>query len=216
VPPNRVCGTWKAAVRTVDKTSSPPKVTVTPDSDPSKDDWNLGSGGDTPPGGFGSLADEGYGAECEWSVDRLGLTPGHTYRLYFMVHDGDQNKTGGDVGQACTTVHIADVLAAPAPAPDAPAFALHQNYPNPFRMFTTIRYAVPVRSHVTLSVYDLFGRQVATLVDGDQDAGEHAATWRAVDVGGRPLSPGVYLYRMNSVAQGTGERRLLKKMIYVK
>ncbi len=37
-----------------------------------------------------------------------GLQPGHTYRLQFMVHDGDQNKTGGDVGQACVNVDIPD------------------------------------------------------------------------------------------------------------
>ena len=44
---------------------------------------------------------ESYGAEVRWDVNTLGLISGHQYRLYFMVHDGDQNKTGGDVGQAC-------------------------------------------------------------------------------------------------------------------
>src|SRR5439155_3151248 len=73
IAPHRVCGTWKAAVRTVTKTSTSTTVTVTPDSDPAKNDWNLGSGADTPPGGFAALKDEGYGAECAWSVSRLGL-----------------------------------------------------------------------------------------------------------------------------------------------
>jgi hypothetical protein len=75
---------------------------VTPDADPAKNDWDL-DGGDPPPAG---LKNEGYGAEAVWNVAELGLIPGHTYRLYFMVHDGDQNKTGGDVGQGCTTIHI--------------------------------------------------------------------------------------------------------------
>jgi len=216
VPPHMVCGTWKGAVRTVDKTFVPAKITVTPDADPAKNDWNLGSGSDVPPGGFPLGSNQGYGAECVWSVDQLGLVPGHTYRMYFMVHDGDQNKIGGDVGHACTTVHIPDVLATPGPEPATNTLALYQNYPNPFRMLTTIRYAVPERSDVTLAIYDLFGRQVATLVDGEQDAGEHHVTWRAVDPSGRPLAPGVYLYRMNSYSAGTGTHHDLKKMIYVK
>ena len=70
----------------------------------SKNNWNLGAGSDTPPGGFGALSNEGYGAEARWNVSDLGLQPGHAYRLQFMVHDGDQNKAGGDSGQGCLTV----------------------------------------------------------------------------------------------------------------
>ena len=106
IPPTRVCGTWKSAIRSVDKTSNPERVTITPNADPPKNNWNLGTGSHTPPGGFALLENEGYGAEIVWSVNQLGLIPGHTYRLQFMVHDGDQNKTGGDVGQNCTTIHI--------------------------------------------------------------------------------------------------------------
>ena len=104
IPPHAVFGTWKGAVRTVDKTSNPPTITVTPDADPATNNWILGSGSDTPPGGFGSYANEGYGAEVRWDVDRLGLLVGHTYRVQFMVHDGDQSKTGGDSGENCLTL----------------------------------------------------------------------------------------------------------------
>jgi hypothetical protein len=106
VPPSNIFGTWKGAVRTVDKTHTPATITVTPDADPAKNNWNLGSGSDTPPGGFASLKNEGYGAEARWNVSDLGLTAGHAYRLQFMVHDGDQNKTGGDSGEACMNVVI--------------------------------------------------------------------------------------------------------------
>jgi len=92
--PNAIFGSWKAAVRTVDTTVTPNTVTITPDKDPSKNNWNL-AGGDTPPSG---LANEGYGAEARWNVQ---LTPGHSYRLQVLVHDGDQNKGGGDSGEAC-------------------------------------------------------------------------------------------------------------------
>lgn len=95
-------------MRTVDKTKTPAGITIIPDADPAKNNWNLGPGSDTPPGGFLSLKNEGYGAEVRWNVDLLGLQAGHTYRMQFMVHDGDQNKTGGDTGEACTIVVIPD------------------------------------------------------------------------------------------------------------
>jgi hypothetical protein len=92
--PTAIFGTWKAAVRTIDKTVTPNVVSVTPDADPAKNNWNLG-GGDPVPAG---LSNEGYGAEVRWDVV---LQPGHSYRIQVMVHDGDQNKSGGDSGEAC-------------------------------------------------------------------------------------------------------------------
>ena len=79
---------------------------IVTDNDPAANDWNLGAGSDTPSVGFASLTNQGYGIEVRWNVNALGLLSGHTYRLQFMVHDGDQNKTGGDVGQACALVAI--------------------------------------------------------------------------------------------------------------
>jgi hypothetical protein len=106
IPPSAVFGTWKAAVKTVDETHSPAQVSVTPDSDPAKNNWNLGTGSDSPTGGFSGLTNQGYGAEVRWKVSDLGLLAGHAYRVQVMVHDGDQNKSGGDAGEACMTVVI--------------------------------------------------------------------------------------------------------------
>ncbi len=78
----------------MDDTVSPAKVTITPDSDPAKNDWTLG-GPDSAPQGLG---DEGYGAEVVWNVP---FTAGHSYRVQVLVHDGDQNQSGGDSGEAC-------------------------------------------------------------------------------------------------------------------
>ena len=101
IPPHAVFGTWKGAVRIVDKTRNPVEATVTPDADPAKNNWNLGNGDPVPAG----LVNQGFGAEVRWETDQLGLLPGHIYRLYFMVHDGDQNKDGGDTGQACVNLN---------------------------------------------------------------------------------------------------------------
>jgi len=101
IPPDTVFGAWKGAVETIDETVTPAKTTVTPDADPKQNKWSLGAGSDAPPSG---TSNEGYGAEARWNVNSLGLQPGHAYRLQFMVHDGDQNKSGGDSGEGCLTV----------------------------------------------------------------------------------------------------------------
>jgi hypothetical protein len=104
ISPTAVYGAWKSVTTTIDQTRSPAAVTVTVPADPAKNNWNLGPGSDAVPAG---LSNEGYGAEIQWSLADLqsrGLViPGHTYRFYVMVHDGDQNKSGGDAGQASFT-----------------------------------------------------------------------------------------------------------------
>src|SRR5262249_54051340 len=104
IPPDGVCGTWKGAVKTINTTKIPTTITVTPDGDPAKNNYNLGMGSDPVPPG---LVNQGFGAEVRWNVDDLiaagTLQSGHSYRFQFMVHDGDQNKTGGDGEQRCVT-----------------------------------------------------------------------------------------------------------------
>ena len=72
-------------------------------------------------------------------------------------------------------------------------FALFQNYPNPFNPSTTIRYTLPRRSHVTLTVFEVLGQKVAELVNGDIDAGYHEIQFNAND-----LASGVYFYRIQA------------------
>jgi hypothetical protein len=80
------------------------------------------------------------------------------------------------------------------------AYDLSQNYPNPFNPTTTIRYALPQASQVTLEVFDMVGRRVATLAVGPQAAGYHTATFD-----GRSLASGAYIYRLRAVNQATGQ-----------
>jgi 5'-nucleotidase/UDP-sugar diphosphatase len=87
---------------------------------------------------------------------------------------------------------VAGISTDVAPASSIPVtFALEQNYPNPFNPSTTIEYALPLKSHVTLSVFDALGQQVATLAQGEQGAGRYRAV---LDASG--LASGVYLYRL--------------------
>jgi hypothetical protein len=81
---------------------------------------------------------------------------------------------------------------------------LFQNYPNPFNPSTTIRFAVPAAGHVSLKVYDLLGREVATVVDGEFSPGMHERVWDASGV-----SSGVYLYRMRSGGGASAARTMV-------
>ena len=73
-------------------------------------------------------------------------------------------------------------------------FNLYQNYPNPFNPKTVIRYALPVTCHLDLSIYNILGQKVATLVDKKQSAGSYQVEWNASD-----FASGVYLYRLQTV-----------------
>jgi hypothetical protein len=72
-------------------------------------------------------------------------------------------------------------------------FALRQNYPNPFNPSTTIRFELPKTSHVSLTVYDVLGREVVMLVQDEKDAGVHE-----VRFDGSNLASGVYFYRLQA------------------
>ena len=74
-------------------------------------------------------------------------------------------------------------------------FRLEQNYPNPFNPTTTIRYAVPNPSHVKLTLYDMLGRRVTTLIDEEKPAGEYEFT-----IDAKHLASGIYFYMMEAGA----------------
>ena len=88
----------------------------------------------------------------------------------------------------------------------AARFGLGQNYPNPFNPSTTIVYALEKPGHARLEVYDVSGRRVATLVDGDKPSGRHEITWRPQD-----LASGVYFARLTVGTESDTRRVTLLK-----
>ena len=77
-------------------------------------------------------------------------------------------------------------------------FALKQNYPNPFNPSTQIQYALPSESKVLISIYDLTGRKVKTLVNEVQSVGHRSVMWNATNEIGRPVSAGMYIYSIQA------------------
>lgn len=92
------------------------------------------------------------------------------------------------------------------PAGVAKKFMLYQNYPNPFNPTTVISYQLSAISDVTLKVYDILGREVATLVNQKQSAGKYSVTFN-----GNALPSGVYFYRLVA-----GNDMAVKKLLLLK
>jgi hypothetical protein len=88
-------------------------------------------------------------------------------------------------------------------------FSLAPNYPNPFNPSTTLRFSLPQAGEAELSVFDLMGQRVATLIHGPQEAGAHLLQWDGRDEQGRELASGVYLYRLQTGAQVETRKLLL-------
>jgi hypothetical protein len=95
--------------------------------------------------------------------------------------------------------------------PPAAAVVLHQNFPNPFNPVTTIRFDLPRSTRVKLSVYNVKGELLSTLVDGWIDKGRTEIAWNAEDGRGRRVSSGVYFYRLSA-----GEIVRTRKMILLR
>jgi flagellar hook assembly protein FlgD len=90
-------------------------------------------------------------------------------------------------------------------------FTLDQNYPNPFNPTTTISYALPKASNVSLVVFNALGQKVAELVNAEQAAGSYTVNWNGKDLSGKNVSSGIYFYQIK-----TADVSMTKKMMLLK
>jgi hypothetical protein len=159
-----------------------------------------------------------------WSdVEDLTIHPPYTggaavsferYELNFTVVDGDGIRIAGTPGGSHYFISVAEfraldddtTLSGVHPGALPVMFTLEQNYPNPFNPSTKIRYTVPSGAHVELSVFDILGREVATVVNAFHEQGSYA-----VDFNAENLANGVYLYMLRA-----GSFTDMKKMILLK
>lgn len=156
------------------------------------------------------VADQPTDLSAVVSAGPFVLGPGEMVRVRFALAYGvDQQDFLLNVralgGDAATTA--VDDPGTPAPA--APSLA--QNHPNPFNPATAIAFSAPRAGHVSLVVYDMAGRVVRTLVDGDLPAGPHTVTWRGRTDAGAVASSGLYFYKLR-----TAETVLTRKMTLLK
>jgi len=118
---------------------------------------------------------------------------------------------GSETGAAYCYFDITSDVRETQPFEVARSFALTQNYPNPFNPSTIIRYALEGSTTVELSVHNLLGQKVRSLVNEFQPAGEHQISWDGRDDRGEHVAGGVYLYQLK-----TGEKIQTKKMMLLK
>jgi len=78
-------------------------------------------------------------------------------------------------------------------------YALYQNYPNPFNPTTNITYQIKEKSNVTLEIYDILGRRIASVINNVvQDPGQHIVTWNGTNSFGIKVASGIYIYRIRA------------------
>jgi len=124
------------------------------------------------------------------------------YRVAAVDHAGNTSDYSEVVEVAILTIDE-DVL------PED--FVLHQNYPNPFNPTTQIRYDLPEEELVSITIYDVMGRNIRTLMNVNQNAGYHSIQWDAKNDIGEGVSAGMYIYVIQA-----GDFRAMKKMVLLK
>ncbi|MFI5145322.1 MAG: DUF2341 domain-containing protein [Ignavibacteria bacterium] len=150
-----------------------------------------------------TLIDSVAGSPPDSNYTATGLTNGTTY--YFWVKAADRfcnRRTSGYSNMATVTPVVVASIQKGVPK----QFALHQNYPNPFNPVTRILYDLPKGSIVKITVFDITGREVETLVNEFLAAGYHEADFDATN-----LASGVYFYKLEA-----GSFVDQKKMIVLK
>jgi hypothetical protein len=121
---------------------------------------------------------------------------------YIVTEPQSTKSSGGNFVTLCGLVGTGGTGNSELPE----SFELAQNYPNPFNPSTVISYSLPVNSNVTLKVFDILGKEVVTLVDENQNAGNYNVEWNALE-----FSSGIYFYQIE-----TKEYSKIKKMILLK
>jgi hypothetical protein len=129
-------------------------------------------------------------------------------RVYILMFSNFLNNTEGE-SLLYNANKILYLINGDSPAPEITIpveFELRQNYPNPFNPSTTIEYTIPENGRVSLKVYDILGKEIASLVDKEQNAGTYIVIWDA-----KSFSSGVYFYRIVSGNYTDTKRMVLKK-----
>jgi hypothetical protein len=178
--------TWSHIAVTVDRVSNTVNLYLNGALDATYASIITGSIDNNLPVLIGEIRDLGS-HQSALAVDELAL--------YNRVLDAAEVQTiwAADVGGKC------DIPTAIVEPKMAAATALHQNVPNPFNPTTTIRFDVPKDgAHVTLTVHDVSGRLVRTLVDTHRGAGQWSVQWSGDDDRGVRVASGVYFYQMRA------------------
>ncbi len=121
--------------------------------------------------------------------------------------DGVGPRTGAAYTYNDITLDVNETEPAVVPT----SISLDQNYPNPFNPSTAIRYVPDRGAQVELTIHDLLGQEIRTLVNDFQPAGAHGVTWDGMNTKGVSVAGGVYLYRLQTGSSIKSRKMLLLK-----
>ena len=154
---------------------------------------------------FLSDVEEFYVTMTSFFDDSLEQGVEYYYRIFSMYNDVSSEPS--DV----ITVMLQTMSAENSTTTVPEVFRLHQNHPNPFNPNTILNYDIAKDEFVRISIYDLKGREVKTLVEEYQLAGRRSVHWNATDNYDRPIPAGMYVYSIHA-----GNFMQTKKMILLK
>lgn len=143
-----------------------------------------------------------FDSDGKTDVAIVATNPGFRDSLFVLYNLGGFNATTS--------------VAPPRPNEIPQGFTLYQNYPNPFNPSTHIEYSLPSQSHITIKLYNILGQEITTLVDEEQDRGNHLVVWNGGS-NGLLVGTGVYFYRIEA-RQRDGQFLFssVKKMVLIK
>ena len=124
----------------------------------------------------------------------------YDYTLFFKIEDNRYDTTFVLDEQKFIDINVntPNTINTNEPKEIPTTYSLSQNYPNPFNPTTNFSYSVPNKTDVRIVVYDLFGREIKTLVNENKEAGIYNITWNGRDNNNRQVSTGVYFYKMQA------------------
>jgi hypothetical protein len=146
---------------------------------------------------------QGSSDDIEVILDTRGL-PLDTYEAEIVI----SHNAGDPVVVPVTLIVESDLSAI---GDDSARLVLARNQPNPFNPRTTISFTLPAADRVNLSVYDVRGRRVRTLLDGGLSAGTHFVIWEGKNDAGQNLASGVYFYHLHTATESLSKKMLLLK-----
>ena len=166
-------------------------------------------------GGMNSIATNGNG-EVNWGEGNISDDP-----LFCDIFNGDLSLAEnspclytGAMGASMGAINLSGcgpVVGIDNEGRFPGQISLRQNYPNPFNLVTTLKYFLPEDSRVNITIYDVKGKQVKTLVNDQRNAGFRTVEWNATSDAGKIVTGGLYFYMIQ-----IGDLRQTKKMVLLK
>lgn len=142
-------------------------------------------------------------------VEINGLYPGNTY--YWRVVSKTKGGEMSDYSSVGIFKTVDNVTAVEENEELEYDFELYQNYPNPFNPETSIRFTIDRKDFVTLTIYDVLGKEVKTLISKELQSGKYDLKWRGDDNFGNKVASGVYFYKLTA-----GSKQAVKRMLLIK